>query len=173
MWAWTCFSSSRDSLSRRFFCVESQRHRPHRLARILGETSTTLSSGLRRRRRLVPSHWHAVSAATLSSNSGGKPLARWTGTYNWLEIVNGSSYFEKQSPLLLTNMWSLAVEQQFYLFWPLGLLLIIRYLPRRYAPYVTLGLGVALPSFCTSFIFLERRRHPGVRRYRLPFVWSG
>ncbi len=107
---------------------------------------------VRRARRLVP----AVAVATLGSVAlarcvGGDSLVqlRWqtfdalTGTYNWLEVVNGSSYFEQKSPLLLTNMWSLAVEQQFYLFWPLGLLLIIHYLPRRYAPYVTLGVGSA------------------------------
>ncbi len=105
---------------------------------------------VRRVRRLVP----AVAVATVGSIAlarcfGGDSLVqlRWqtlgalTGTYNWLEVLNGSSYFEQQSPLLLTNVWSLAVEQQFYLFWPLLLLLIIHYLPRRYAPYVTLGLG--------------------------------
>ena len=105
---------------------------------------------VRRVRRLVP----AVVVATVGSIAlarcfGGDSLVqlRWqtlgalTGTYNWLEVLNGSSYFEQQSPLLLANVWSLAVEQQFYLFWPLLLLLIIHYLPRRYAPYVTLGLG--------------------------------
>ena len=105
---------------------------------------------MRRTRRLVP----AVAVATVGSVVlarcfGGDSLVqlRWqtlgalTGTYNWLEVFNGSSYFEQQSPLLLTNMWSLAVEQQFYLFWPLALLLIVRYLPRRSAPYVTLGFG--------------------------------
>lgn len=40
-----------------------------------------------------------------------------TFTYNWLKIFKGEDYFTMSNPDLFTNMWSLAVEQQFYLFW--------------------------------------------------------
>lgn len=45
--------------------------------------------------------------------------------YNWVEIAAGSSYFDQSQPLLLTNVWSLAVEEQFYLLWPLILLVLL------------------------------------------------
>ena len=65
-----------------------------------------------------------------------------TGTYNWLEIISGASYFEQQSPLLLTNAWSFAVEQQFYVIWPLILLLLVR-LPKHLRIWIALGIGGA------------------------------
>ncbi|XCB30714.1 acyltransferase [Arcanobacterium hippocoleae] len=49
-----------------------------------------------------------------------------TGTYNWFEIAHSSSYFDSANPLLLTNLWSLAVELQFYIIWPLVLMLLTR-----------------------------------------------
>jgi peptidoglycan/LPS O-acetylase OafA/YrhL/lysophospholipase L1-like esterase len=39
---------------------------------------------------------------------------------NWHFIFGGVSYFEQfQRPSLFTHLWSLSVEEQFYLFWPL------------------------------------------------------
>lgn len=82
----------------------------------------------RRFRRLVPAVvLTVVGALALARIAGGDALVqlRWqtfgalTGTYNWLELVHGSSYFSSQSPLLLANMWSLSLEQQFYFLWPL------------------------------------------------------
>lgn len=107
---------------------------------------------VRRIRRLLP----AVAVATLGSLAlarifGGDTLTqlRWqaigslTGTYNWLQISHASSYFDKQSPLLLSNMWSLAVEQQFYIVWPpiVILLLVCTVVEIRIVCALLLGIG--------------------------------
>lgn len=47
---------------------------------------------------------------------------------NWVSIFNGSSYFEQFSstPSPLKHMWSLGVEEQFYLLWPIVFLLAVK-----------------------------------------------
>lgn len=49
-------------------------------------------------------------------------LGSLTFTYNWLNVIFAQSYFDRANPQFLSNMWTLAVEQQFYLVWPLVLL---------------------------------------------------
>lgn len=52
----------------------------------------------------------------------GDLAAAATYTSNWWYIVKGASYgveFGVQRPPVLQHLWSLAVEEQFYLFWPL------------------------------------------------------
>lgn len=56
-----------------------------------------------------------------------------TFTYNWADIVAGSDYADATTPALLKNMWSLAVEEQFYLLWPLVILALL--LPARRAAH--------------------------------------
>lgn len=115
----------------------------------------------RRIRRLVP----AVVVATigtvwLARVIGGDAAVQlpWqaigsvTGTYNWLEIVHHSSYFERQSPMLLTNMWSLAVEQQFYLLWPLALWVILAAVPARLRPRAALIIAAASAMLHASLV---------------------
>ncbi|GAA1687429.1 hypothetical protein GCM10009792_04050 [Microcella alkalica] len=65
---------------------------------------------------LVGIGWQLVGAATFSSN--------------WLAIAQGASYLDQTSPELLRHAWSLAVEEQFYLLWPLALLALLL-VPRR------------------------------------------
>jgi peptidoglycan/LPS O-acetylase OafA/YrhL len=46
---------------------------------------------------------------------------------NWRFIFSGSSYFAQfQAPSPLRHVWSLAIEEQFYLIWPLIVMVVLR-----------------------------------------------
>ena len=125
---------------------------------LLGEHATTgrvdLGSFWRRRaRRLLPALAVVVTVcATAAWLIGGDVLVRLgeqvvgaaTFSYNWVSIAGGSGYFSAATPELFRNFWSLAVEEQFYLVWPLVFPLFLL-IPRAWGR-AALALVLALVS---------------------------
>jgi peptidoglycan/LPS O-acetylase OafA/YrhL len=101
---------------------------------------------LRRARRLLPALWTLLVGVTVFvaifrrdelGNLRGDVVAGFTYVTNWFQIHTGSSYFSDFGYVPLRHLWSLAVEEQFYLLWPL-LMLAVTKVARRRMPVVGL-----------------------------------
>ena len=71
---------------------------------------------------------HAVSVATVDLGQlRGYGFSSLFYYANWFAISSGHSYFAAtEAPSALTHTWSLAIEEQFYVVWPLLTYVIIR-----------------------------------------------
>ena len=106
---------------------------------------------VRRFRRLVPPLVVMVAVVIVATRIWGVP-EQWAsirgdaiGTLayvaNWWYIIGGESYLDTLlGPSPLRHTWSLAVEEQWYLLWPMAVagLLAWRF-GRRFAPLILLG----------------------------------
>ena len=71
------------------------------------------------------------------------------GLMNWWLVFRKQDYFEAIArPPLLQHTWSLAVEAQFYLIWPLILIVVLKYFGKKKIPGAALAIaaisGIAL-----------------------------
>lgn len=77
------------------------------------------------------------------------------GGMNWWLVFNEQDYFESSGrPPLLQHTWSLAVEAQFYLLWPLILLLVLKYFGKKIIPAAALVIA-AISGIALMFVSLQ------------------
>jgi peptidoglycan/LPS O-acetylase OafA/YrhL len=110
-----------------------------------GTTRISLSAFWgRRARRLLPALFlvlAAVGAYTLllgnrvdAEHIAQDGLSAFTYVANWHFISSGQSYIQQfvhTAPSPLRHMWSLAIEEQFYLIWPLLVLVVVKLVPKN------------------------------------------
>ena len=112
----------------------------------------------RRARRLLPAVLLLLCVLSVYALVGGPglvpaqlrspALATLFYSANWQQVVAGHSYFAQfTSPSPLLQTWSLAVEEQYYLIWPLvmaAILFVVRH--RRWSRGALLGATVTLAA---------------------------
>ena len=119
---------------------------------------------LRRFRRLVPAVVLMLVAVLLLTvffdlpklgENASHSLSALFYVNNWHVILEGQSYFDRfagHAPL--DHMWSLSVEEQFYLFWPLILFVLLKLTRGKRTPLVISTLVLAAVSFgWMAFLF--------------------
>jgi peptidoglycan/LPS O-acetylase OafA/YrhL len=66
-----------------------------------------------------------------------------SGTINWALVARNQDYFETIGrPPLLQHTWSLAVELQFYLIWPIILLTVLKYFGKKNIARIALIIAI-------------------------------
>lgn len=117
---------------------------------------------LRRARRLLPALLVLIITVVptayvvnreLLVGIGRQVLGALTFSTNWLEIAHGSSYFAATTPVLFKNFWSLAIEEQFYLFWPLIFLACVTLFKRRWLRVLIPLALAAISVFLMGYLF--------------------
>jgi hypothetical protein len=78
-----------------------------------------------------------------------------TGSMNWALVARHQDYFESIGrPPLLQHTWSLAVELQFYLIWPIILLTVLKYFGKANVARAALAIAM-FSGFALFFVSLQ------------------
>ncbi|HST30179.1 MAG TPA: acyltransferase [Chthoniobacterales bacterium] len=112
----------------------------------------------RRFLRIVPAYFVFATIAIVLGLGAIRHNWPWvfTGTVNWMIAATN------QWPTTISHLWSVCVQEQFYLVWPLLILL----LPRRWMLPAIISVAVAGIAFRIGCVFFSA---PIIARWVLPF----
>jgi peptidoglycan/LPS O-acetylase OafA/YrhL len=145
-------------LSGYFITASLRRARDRMDAGELSAGKTTAAFYWRRFLRIGPAYLVFAAISLLLNLGAVRHNWAWvfTGTVNWLIAWNN------QWPLAISHLWSICVQEQFYLLWPLLILL----LPRKWMLSAIIAVAFAGVAFRVGSVIFSV---PIIARWVLPF----
>jgi len=112
----------------------------------------------RRFLRISPAYFVFAAIALIVNLGAIRQNWAWvfTGTVNWMIA------WRNEWPLTVAHMWSICVQEQFYLFWPL----LILFLPRKWMLRIIIAVALAGIAFRVGCVIFSV---PLIARWVLPF----
>jgi peptidoglycan/LPS O-acetylase OafA/YrhL len=125
---------------------------------------------IRRAKRLLPALFLMMLAVAVyvALFAGAEEAIRLRGDglatifygANWWYVYSGASYFESFEPSMFRHTWSLGIEEQFYLVWPLIFMAGYRWSRGRTQRLAVLAVGAAIASATLMFMLYSPQAGP-------------